>query len=249
MNYQKIYDNLIRRGKDRILPSFVYREKHHIIPKCLGGLNNLDNLVELTAEEHYVAHQLLVKLHPSNKRVIHAAVIMTWNLKGKRRNNKEYAWLKKKHADAIRESGPANMKKFWDSEQGKLRRLEHNKIISNNTKLLWQNPKYQEKFKSALKRGAETRRKKWKEDPIWAAELNKKRSNTAKLLQTPERRKKISDAAKQRMKDRPELIEAVIRTSQVSHTCPYCNKTGRGNRMINHISTKRCQTNNTLSTI
>jgi hypothetical protein len=36
-----------------------YFESHHIIPKSLGGTNDSDNLVLLTAREHYIAHLLL----------------------------------------------------------------------------------------------------------------------------------------------------------------------------------------------
>jgi hypothetical protein len=38
MNYQKIYNQIIERAQNRILEGYV--EKHHIIPKCLGGLDN-----------------------------------------------------------------------------------------------------------------------------------------------------------------------------------------------------------------
>lgn len=38
-----------------------YTEVHHIIPKSMGGNNTKDNLVVLTAKEHFVCHLLLVK--------------------------------------------------------------------------------------------------------------------------------------------------------------------------------------------
>ncbi|XAO17074.1 homing endonuclease [Escherichia phage FL23] len=60
MNYEKIYNSLIDRARNRALTG--YKERHHIIPKCLGGSNDASNLVDLTPEEHYVAHQLLVKI-------------------------------------------------------------------------------------------------------------------------------------------------------------------------------------------
>ena len=60
MNYQKIYNKLINRAKNRNIMGYV--EKHHIIPKCLGGEDCKTNLVNLTPEEHYLAHQLLVKI-------------------------------------------------------------------------------------------------------------------------------------------------------------------------------------------
>jgi hypothetical protein len=40
----------------------VYTEKHHIIPKSLGGTNNLSNICSLTAREHFICHWLLVKM-------------------------------------------------------------------------------------------------------------------------------------------------------------------------------------------
>lgn len=61
MNYQKVYDDLIAKCKAR--PSFEgYKERHHIVPKSLGGSNDSFNLVDLTAREHFVAHFLLAKL-------------------------------------------------------------------------------------------------------------------------------------------------------------------------------------------
>lgn len=39
-----------------------YFEKHHILPKSLGGSNARNNLVSLTAREHYICHLLLVRM-------------------------------------------------------------------------------------------------------------------------------------------------------------------------------------------
>jgi len=62
--YTKWYFHLVQEAMDRNLSksSDVYLEEHHIIPKSLGGSDNKDNLVLLTAREHYVAHRLLVKM-------------------------------------------------------------------------------------------------------------------------------------------------------------------------------------------
>ena len=60
MNYVKIYDQLIANAVNRDKP-VGYVEKHHIHPKSLGGSNQPDNIVYLTAREHYIAHALLVK--------------------------------------------------------------------------------------------------------------------------------------------------------------------------------------------
>jgi hypothetical protein len=66
MNYQKVYDDLIAKCQAR---SSIegYKERHHIVPKSLGGSNIPSNLVDLTAREHFVAHFLLAKLHGGNQ--------------------------------------------------------------------------------------------------------------------------------------------------------------------------------------
>lgn len=39
-----------------------YTERHHIIPRSLGGKDNLENLVSLPARAHFICHLLLVKM-------------------------------------------------------------------------------------------------------------------------------------------------------------------------------------------
>ena len=61
MNYQRIYSDLIEFRKANAPDG--YSEKHHIIPKSMGGSNSPDNLVRLTGREHFIAHRLLAKIH------------------------------------------------------------------------------------------------------------------------------------------------------------------------------------------
>jgi hypothetical protein len=102
LKYLEIYESLIARGVNRTKEADEYYEKHHIIPKCLGGNNSKVNLVYLTAREHYVAHQLLVKVYPTDRNLIFAAHMMTIDSNGKRVNNKDYEWLKKKYSSISR---------------------------------------------------------------------------------------------------------------------------------------------------
>ena len=62
MNYQKIYNDLISRAQARE-PLSEYKETHHIVPKCMGGSDDKENLVELTGREHFIAHWLLCKIY------------------------------------------------------------------------------------------------------------------------------------------------------------------------------------------
>lgn len=60
--YTSWYYDIVHNAKSRTLPNDVYFEKHHIIPVSLGGSNNKENIVKLTAKEHYVCHHLLTKM-------------------------------------------------------------------------------------------------------------------------------------------------------------------------------------------
>jgi len=116
MNYLDHYNQLINRARNRVLDS--HTESHHIVPKCMNGIDDESNLVDLTPEEHYTAHQLLVKIYPGSRELIHAAVMMT--VEGKNHNrskNKLYGWLRRKHSKSIsiRQSGTGNSQsgRYW----------------------------------------------------------------------------------------------------------------------------------------
>jgi hypothetical protein len=61
--YSRWYNNIIEKAKRRsILRSYFDGENHHILPKSLGGSDNLENIAKLTYREHYVCHLLLTKM-------------------------------------------------------------------------------------------------------------------------------------------------------------------------------------------
>lgn len=60
--YTTWYEKLVLTAKTRILPDELYFENHHIIPHCMTKDNSADNIVKLTAREHYIAHLLLWKM-------------------------------------------------------------------------------------------------------------------------------------------------------------------------------------------
>lgn len=104
MNYQKIYNDLINRGRNRTISD--HTESHHVIPRCMGESDDKSNLVDLTPEEHYVAHQLLVKIYPENHALVRAASMMIPD----RPSNKLYGWLRRKFilAQSVDQSGDGN---------------------------------------------------------------------------------------------------------------------------------------------
>lgn len=46
---------------------FEGAERHHILPKCMGGKDEADNLVFLTPREHFLAHKMLAEENPHNR--------------------------------------------------------------------------------------------------------------------------------------------------------------------------------------
>lgn len=109
MDYLAHYNALIARARTRALtgPS----ESHHIQPRCMGGKDGKKNEIDLTPEEHYLAHLLLVRIFPNVQGLLLAAVLMSRdNRNGKRSNNKLYGWLRRRAAAAqsLQQTGRRN---------------------------------------------------------------------------------------------------------------------------------------------
>lgn len=90
MNYRRHYDALIERARHRTVAG--YSERHHIVPSCIGGSNAKKNIVRLTGPEHFVAHQLLVKMHPEHPALAVALLRMASNCN----RNKVYGWMRER---------------------------------------------------------------------------------------------------------------------------------------------------------
>jgi len=67
MDYKKHYTHLIESRINRTPINGEYYEAHHIVPKCWGGTNKKQNLILLTAREHYIAHWLLYRMRPHSQ--------------------------------------------------------------------------------------------------------------------------------------------------------------------------------------
>lgn len=100
MNYQEHYDRLVSRARNRKLD--CYSESHHIMPKCMGGTDDKNNLVQLTAREHFIAHLLLLKIYPKSYGLIKAVNMMCMSSgKQERSMNRMYGWLREKLSSEI----------------------------------------------------------------------------------------------------------------------------------------------------
>lgn len=127
MNYNQIYENLINNAKSRKLHE--YSEVHHIIPKCMGGDDTKDNLVELTAREHFIAHLLLVKIYKNNFKLVKAVAMMCVGHCERRSTNRLYG----KYRDLFRVAMSESQFGEKNSQYGT--RWIHNVIEKKSVKL------------------------------------------------------------------------------------------------------------------
>jgi len=106
MNHLQIYSDIInnalsknRKKLKRDDENYIYYERHHILPKCLDGGNEKENLVLLTGKEHFVCHKLLVEIFPKERGLICAYFLMCTTNNIDRRDYKissrEYERVKK----------------------------------------------------------------------------------------------------------------------------------------------------------
>lgn len=111
MNYSNLYDRFINSRRDRqVNKEATYLETHHIIPRCLGGTDAQENLVSLTAREHFLAHYILTKMYPTNVKIVYAFHMMSVNAhaKGHQRTCNSRAYHKAKEAlnNYVKKYGP-----------------------------------------------------------------------------------------------------------------------------------------------
>lgn len=108
--YTKTYFLLIEKAKNQSLTG--YCEKHHIIPKSLGGKDDVSNLVSLSAKQHFIAHLLLTKMCKGQfkYKMYNAFSKMLCNGKDNERylpSSRMYEYSKKLMAEYMRNNNPA----------------------------------------------------------------------------------------------------------------------------------------------
>lgn len=117
-----------------------YHERHHIVPKCMGGVDEEENLIDLFAREHFIAHKLLVKENPNNDSLVYAWSCMAFpNSVVQDRyelTSEEYEEVRKALSEA---------------RKGKPRSEEVKKKLSAKAKERYKDPIYYAKMKQAAK--------------------------------------------------------------------------------------------------
>jgi hypothetical protein len=145
--YSRIYANLMIRASRRVFlgetpTPDTYYERHHVIPRCMGGSDELDNYAILTAREHYIAHWLLTKMvdgsikHKLQFAFFRMATVSPSN--ARKITATQYAIARKHHAEACKTIGGHKVGKPWNAtpEEKEKRRQKWKTNNPNNDPVL-----------------------------------------------------------------------------------------------------------------
>lgn len=101
MDYKRIYSQFIadRRAHESGLTG--YTERHHIVPRCLGGGDGPSNIIKLTAGDHFFAHLLLAKVHGGKLWYALNALVAMHHI-GDRRADRAFTIRARRHYEVIR---------------------------------------------------------------------------------------------------------------------------------------------------
>jgi hypothetical protein len=120
--YLKWYCSIINNAKLQHYSGYV--EKHHVIPKSMGG-NNIDNIVKLTAREHFICHWLLTKcVKKTHLYKMTAAFHRMQHAQSKYQNSRAYESNKRLFSKCMSEfqkgriKSPEHLKKIANAKRG-----------------------------------------------------------------------------------------------------------------------------------
>lgn len=150
------YIQRIQKNHGDLRPILYETQTHHIIPRCMGGTNSPQNLIELFHEEHYYAHKLLVNKYPNNDKMLLAWWFITCTYKN---NNipiklqnpnppisaEEYAELRRQITRINQTRSVETWKKWreegYERDTSALRTPEHRQYCSERSKKMWEQNK------------------------------------------------------------------------------------------------------------
>lgn len=134
--YSLWYNNIINFAKSQQRNKTIYQyfENHHILPTSLGGNNTKDNLVLLTAREHFICHLLLTKMTEGNNKykMQWALHRMTFSkIEQRKFSSHQYNLARKYYIDCVKKpKTEEHKKKIGAGNKGKIVKAETKLKIS-----------------------------------------------------------------------------------------------------------------------
>jgi len=200
--YTRLYYTLIESAKSKKYSG--YTETHHIVPKSLGGSNDPDNLVVLSAREHFLCHWLLTKMVKSKHHQYQMWNAMTLMMYTETKDQKRYkvtgrTYQNLKEQQAVWKSwrfsgdrNPMHGKTHSEETRKKMSKSHKGKVVSEETREKLRNRKVNNTWSSAVMK-----------------------SNN------PNNMPGIRDKMKQSFKEKYGVENA----AQIPKTCKHCGKT------------------------
>ena len=219
--YTNWYNDIVFRAQNRNLPKEVYTEKHHIVPRSLGGGNERENIAKLTAREHFVCHWLLTKMTT-----------------GQAQKKMAYACKRMMHS--------AGEKQYRYKISGRIYEQ-----LKNNLNLLLKERKFSEEWISKLKKSAQVRaaREGEEEKAIRRANMikvNKSRKGEKRPWQSGSNNhfygvRMVGEANHFFGKKHSEETLKKLRGPRPKYVCPYCSKIVGGQSNFKKWHGKNCK--------
>lgn len=206
--YLSWYIEMMIRSLDRPFLSGML-EKHHIIPKSLGGSNDVSNIAKLTPREHFIAHRLLLRVTEGGSRA--KMTYALWRMSNSSNTTTRHVATSYQYAEARREFQSRNKGRETSEEtkiklsialKGKKKTQAHVENMRNGRKGF----RHSGETKGAM---SETRKA-----------LRWYNNGTVQVFST-----EPPDATFQRGR------LSFTRTPSPLVSCPYCTKSGRGANM------------------
>lgn len=219
--YTNWYYKIVTNRREKPLPIGEYGENHHIVPKSLGGLDDSQNLVRLSAKEHFICHLLLTKMtHGNSLYKMKTALIAMSNLQS--RYHKRF-----------------NSNLFEKAKRGLVFSEEHKQKLSIAAIKHFSDPIQRQKASDSAKNRS----------PITLSTKAKMKQSSKNRILTPELRQKFNTAtenwsgrthtpeslAKMKLSHAKRVEKQKINPLPKTITmCPHCEKTGTSHLMTRY---------------
>ena len=225
--YNRWYNQIISNAQNRVAQG--YTERHHIQPRSLGGTDSADNLVELTAREHFVCHWLLTKMTTgeAHYKMLNALRMMRAEKAGQQRydtaiTSRVYESIKQEYSKLQSERIRGEKNPMW----GRTHTEEAKRVISekNTGKRLTEE-------QVARQVAAQTGRKRGPFSDEWRAKMSEskqgKNNNRFGVELSEDTRRKIGDkirGRKQTDEEKARRAEANKGKVKPKKLCPHCGQ-------------------------
>jgi len=230
--YTRWYRAITHRAQQRSIET--YSEQHHILPRSLGGTDSADNLVYLTAREHFICHWLLTKMYSGSARhsMLNALRMMRAQNPHQQRyssaiTSRVYARLKQEYAElqskkVSGEGNPMYGDRFYRSPEGRLSQRQAVLGERNGSK----RPEVRQKISQSM-----TGRKR---DPFgdeWIAKLSKAKQGSGNNMfgkahkeSSKQLMRKKAIGRKQSADTIKKKADAVRGSKREKKLCPHCQQ-------------------------